>query len=125
MSRRIEVAGDALLVRYGGLDAALTLVRELRIPYGSIESLSIGAEEIPSPLTLRRIGLADPITGTRRGRFWAGGKKWFLDLRDPMRAVVMRVSPGSDYDAVAIETDLPQQLADAIRARVDPLRPPP
>jgi hypothetical protein len=112
------------VIRYGGLDAALTLARELRIPYASIEKVSLGADEIPSPLTLRRIGLADPLTGARRGRFWAAGKKWFLDLRDPMRAVTLRVAPGSDYDAVAIETDLPEQLADTIRARVPALKPP-
>jgi hypothetical protein len=125
MSRRIELEHDALLIRYGGVHTALTLVRELRLPYVSITSVGVGADDIPSPLALRRVGFADPITGTRRGRFWAAGKKWFLDLRNPARAVVIRVVPGSDYDVLAIETDLPQQLADAIRARVDPLRPPP
>jgi hypothetical protein len=125
MSRRIELGADALVIRYGGLDAALTLARELRLPYESITDVSVGAEDIPSPLTVRRVGLADPITGTRRGRFWVGGKKWFLDLRNPARAVVIRVVAGSDYEAVAIETDLPQQLADGVRTRVGLLKPPP
>jgi hypothetical protein len=123
MSRRIELEGDALVIRYGGLTAALTLVRELRLPYASITSVGVGAEDIPSPLTLRRVGLADPFTGTRRGRFWTGGTKWFLDLHNPARAVVIRVVRGSDYDAVAIETDLPAQLADAIRERADAIKP--
>jgi hypothetical protein len=124
MSRRIELEHDALVIRYGGLDAALTLVRELRLPYSSMTSVAVGADDVPSPLTIRRVGLADPITGTRRGRFWSAGKKWFLDLRNPARAVVIRVVRGSDYDVLAIETDLPQQLADAIRARIEPLKPP-
>jgi hypothetical protein len=125
VSRRIDLAPDAVVIRYGGLGAALTLVRELRIPYRSIRRIEVGADDLPSPFTLRRIGLADPITGTRRGRFWTGGKKWFLDVRTPSRAVVLTVAPGSDYDAVAIETDLTEHLADGIRARLDAIKPPP
>lgn len=125
MSRRIELEGEALVIRYAGLTAALTLVRELRLPYASITSVDVGAEDIPSPLTLRRVGLADPLTGIRRGRFWTAGKKWFLDLHNPARAVVIRVVEGSDYDAVAVETDLPVQLASAIRERADAITPRP
>jgi hypothetical protein len=118
MSRRILLEPDAIVVRYGGADALLTLVRELRMPYEAIASVTVGAADAPGPLTLRRIGLAEPITGTRRGRFWADGKKWFLDLRHPARAVVLRLRPGGDFDAVALETDLPEPLADALRERM-------
>ena len=69
-------------------------------------------------MDVRRLGTADPFTGTRKGRFWVGGKRLFLDFRHPERALVLRIKPGYDYDVVAIETDHPASLLDAIRAKI-------
>lgn len=103
-------------IRYGGLDAALALKRDLEIPFHAIEDVSIGLEDAPSTWTVRRIGLSDPITGARKGHFWVGGKRFFLDLRRPERALVLRLKPGYDYDVVAVEVDHPESLLEAIRA---------
>lgn len=67
-----------------------------------------------------RIGLADVITGLRRGRFWSRGRRWFLDLRRPDRAVVLRLAPGSEFDAIAVEAEQPEALLAAVRGNPPP-----
>ena len=117
MARRIELAPDALVVRYDGLDRLATLVGGVRVPYGAIRLVRVGLDEVP-PWYAFRLGLSTaPFARHRRGRFWAGGRSWFLDLGDPRRAVVIELE-GGPYDVVAVEPDTdPEQLAAAIRER--------
>jgi hypothetical protein len=91
-------------------------MREVTIPYHAIEDVTVGLEDPPSTWTFRRLGLSDPITGTRKGRFRTGGKRYFLDLRHPERTLVLRLKPGYDFDVVAVEVDHPESLLDAVRA---------
>ena len=116
--RTIDLLDDGVRIGYSGIDHALTLVREAFVPYVLVESVEVGASDVPGPWTLWRIGLAEPITDRRRGRFWRDGKRWLLDLRDPDRAVVIRLRPGGQYDAVAIQSHDPERLADDIRGRL-------
>lgn len=118
MSRTIELGGDGVRIRYGGADAATVLLQELHVPYELIDDVQVGLNPAPSPWTLRRVGLSEPITGRRRGRFWAGGKRFFLDLRDPARALVLRCRPGARFDVVAVETDAAESQADLIGRRL-------
>jgi hypothetical protein len=117
MARRIELAPDALVVRYEGLDRLMVLVGEVRVPYESIRLVRIGLDELP-PWHAFRLGLSTaPLGDHRRGRFWVRGRSWFLDVADPQRAVVLELENGP-YDVVAIEPDTdPEQLAAAIRER--------
>src|SRR3712207_4376281 len=95
MSRTLELGRDGVRIRYGGAHAATVLLQELHMPYELIDDVRVGLDPAPSPWTLRRVGLSEPITGRRRGRFWTGGKRFFLDLRDPARALVLRCRPGA------------------------------
>ena len=105
-------------VRYDGLDRVLTLMDELVLPHEEIESVGVGLAPAPSPWTPLRVGLADPFTGRRRGRFWRYGMRWFLDLRDPARALVLRLRGHPRFDVVAIEHDDAERLAAELRRRL-------
>jgi hypothetical protein len=119
MARRFDFADDALVVRYGGLDALLAVTTAVRIPYASIQDVRLGLAEVPAAFAWR-VGLSTgPFSDHRMGRFWVGGRKLFLDLRDRSRAVVVDLSgAGAVYDRVAIEPDHdPEGLAEKLRAR--------
>ncbi len=120
MSRTVEVLDGAFRVRYGGVDRVIVLRSDVTVPFAEIDSVEVGLRDAPSPWVARRVGLADPITGSRRGRFWKDGRKYFLDLRDPRRALVLRLRPGSRFDVVAIETDDAEPLAEQLRERLAP-----
>jgi hypothetical protein len=109
MAREIDLGPTALTLRYSGVHALTGLKRELRIPYERIERATLGADDVPS-LFAWRVGLAEPFSRLRRGRFWSRGRKWFLDVADPRRAVVLRLRPGSEFDAVAVQADRPESL---------------
>jgi hypothetical protein len=117
MARRFDFEDDALVVRYGGLDALLAVTTAVRIPYASVQEVHVGLAEVPAALAWR-VGLSTgPFSDHRMGRFWVGDRKLFLDLRDRSRAVVVDLS-GADYDRVAIEPDHdPEGLAEKLRAR--------
>jgi hypothetical protein len=117
VSRQIEPADDALVVRWSGLSAAAVLRRELRIPYSAIRSVSVGLDELPKALAWRVGTSTGPLGETRRGRFWVGGKRLLLDVNDRRRALVLDLE-GAEFDRVALSVDDPESLADAIRSRL-------
>ncbi len=91
----------------------------MTVPYEEIESVDVGLRDAPSVWAFR-VGLADPLSGTRRGRFWSRGRKYFLDLRDPRRALVLRLRRPGPFDVVAIEADDAEALAEQLRERLAP-----
>jgi len=115
MSRRFDFRDDALVVRYGGLDMLLATVTEVRVPYASIRSVALGYERPPHALAFR-VGLSTgPFSDHRKGRFWVGGRRLFLDFAHRDRAVTVELA-GADYDEVAIEPDHdPEGLAEKLR----------
>jgi hypothetical protein len=118
MGRTVELDGTGVRIGYSGVDRALTLTRDLTVPYELIQEVDVGLADAPSPWTLRRVGLGDPIGGRRRGRFWKDGRRYFLDLREPEGALTLRLRPGAPFDVVALETDDAEHLAEAIRSRI-------
>ena len=117
MSRRIDFEDDALVLRYTGLDAAATLVSEVRIPYPAIASVSNGLTDPPRVLAFR-IGLSTPPFGTtQRGRFRERGKWSFFDVGDRERAVVLDLA-GHRYRRIALTVDDPEGFAARVRERV-------
>ena len=116
MSRRIDFEDDALAIRYGGLDVAATLAREVRIPYRTIRSVSVGLTDPPS-LLAGRVGLSTPPFGiTQRGRFREHGSWSFLDVGDRERAVVLDLT-GHRYRRVVLTVDDPASFAQRVRER--------
>ena len=117
MSRRIDLLDDVLAVRYSGLDAAVTLTGEVRIPYTSIGSISIRLTDPPGALALK-IGLSTPPFGkTQRGRFREHGRWSFLDVDDRERAVVLDLT-GHKYRRVVLTVDDPESFVRQLRERV-------
>jgi len=123
MARTIELEPDGVTLGYTGVSALTRLTNELRIPYTAISSVSVGLAEVPSALAFR-IGMSTaPFGGTRHGQFWWAGKRMFLDVEDPTRAVVLELK-GHRFARVAVQPDTsPDELAEAIRERISVVRP--
>ena len=119
MSRRIELEDEALVVRYEGLSAAAVLRRELRVPYEAIHSVAVGLEELPGAFAFRIGTSTAPLGATRRGTFWSGGRRQFLDVDDPERAVVLELE-GQRYARVALTVDDPAATAERLRGKLSP-----
>jgi hypothetical protein len=117
MSRAIDLRDTEVVVRYDGLSAAATVQREVRVPYSTIEQVAVGLFELPGPLTFRVGTSTAPFGDTRRGTFWVGRDRWFLDLAHRARAVVLDLR-GHRYARVALEADEPERLAERIRERL-------
>jgi hypothetical protein len=117
VSRSIEQTPDALVVNYTGLYRLLCLRHRVTVPYRSIGSVAVGGIEVPGTFA-RRTGLSwGFFNNTRRGTFWSGGRRMFLDFADPARAVVLELT-GERDDVVAIEpNESPEELAAALRER--------
>jgi hypothetical protein len=116
VSRRIDFEPDALVLRYAGLDAVATLVREIRIPYAEIGSVSIGLTDPPS-LFAGRVGLSTPPFGlTQRGRFREHRRWSFLDVDDRERAVVLDLIRHR-FRRVVLTVDDPESFARRVRER--------
>ena len=116
MPRRIDLEGDALVVRYSGLAAAAVLTDRIRIPYGSIRAVRVGVTQLPGPFAFR-IGVSTaPLGNTRRGRFREGGRWSFWDVDDPERTLVIDLD-GERYDRVVLTVDEPHALMQRLDKR--------
>ena len=116
VSRRIDLEDDALVLRYSGLDRAVTLTEEVPLPYSSIGAISIGLTDPPGALAWK-IGLSTPPFGTtQRGRFREHGRWSFFDVDDRERAVVLDLT-GHKLRRVALTVDDPEAFAAKLRER--------
>ena len=50
MARRIDLADDALVIRFTGVSRLAVLADELRIPYSQIIGVSVGTATLPLSL---------------------------------------------------------------------------
>ena len=116
MAPRLELLDDRLRVDYLGLEQLLVLRDKFDVPYDRIERVEVGLERVPSVWTLKA-GLSVPWSDRRAGKFWTGGKRLFLDVKDRRRAVVLHLRDGDPYDVVALQPDQPEELAAALRER--------
>jgi hypothetical protein len=116
VSRRIELLDDELHVQYSGLSAFAAGARNLHVPYSAIREVRIGLEELPGTFALKVGTNTAPFGDTRRGTFWTGGRRIFLDVNDPARAVVLDLE-GNRFARVALTVDDPEGFAEQLRAR--------
>jgi hypothetical protein len=107
---RIELLDDRFVIRNRGLHRLFTLVGDVTIRYEAIASVDVGLDRVP-PWFAWRLGYSTGIGSHRSGIFWWRGKKWFMDVRDPARTLVVHVKPGSGYDAVAVTLDVAEAVA--------------
>lgn len=107
---RIELLDDRFVIRNRGLHRLFTIVGDVTIRYEAIAAVDVGLDDVP-PWFSWRVGYSPGIGSHRSGIFWWRGKKWFMDVRDPARTLVVDVKPGSGYDAVALTLDAPELVA--------------
>ena len=74
-------------------------------------------DELPGPLAFRIGTSTAPLGNTRRGTFWTGGRRVFLDVDDPQRALVLDLE-GHRNARVALTVDDPEATAARIRAKL-------
>jgi hypothetical protein len=107
---RIEFLDDRFVIRNRGLHRLLTIVGDVTIRYEAIASVAVGLDAVP-PWYAWRVGYSTGIGSGRAGIFWWRGKKWFMDVRDPSRTLVVHLKPGGGYDAVAVTLDAAELVA--------------
>jgi hypothetical protein len=116
---RVELLDDRFEVHNEGLRRLLTVVGTIAARYEAVESVEVGLEQVP-PWYAPRVGYNPGLGSRRAGIFWWRGKKWFLDVEDPARTLVVGLKPGAGYDAIAVTVDGPGELAAALRAKAGP-----
>src|SRR4026208_1902684 len=107
---RVELFDDRFVIHNDGLRRLLTIVGSITVRYEAIAYIEVGLDSLPGWFTWR-VGFNAGL-GSRRARVFCGrGKKWFRDVHDPARTLVVRLKPGAGYDAVALTLDDPATLA--------------
>jgi hypothetical protein len=123
VARRIDLTDDELVLRYDGFSRAAVMAGEVRVPFTAIRSVTVGYDDLPGALTWRVGTNTAPFGNTRRGTFWSGGRRLFLDVDDPERTVVLDLE-GHRFARVALTVDDPEGFAAQLRERVSPGRRP-
>jgi hypothetical protein len=113
---RVHLLDDRFLIRNEGLRRLLTVMGTVPVRYEAVGSVHVGLDEVP-PWYTWRVGFNPGVGSRRAGIFWWRGKKWFMDVSDPARTLVVQLKPGAGYDAVALTVENPQTIATEIRAR--------
>ena len=116
---RIELLDDRFVIRNRGLHRLLTIVGDVTVRYEAIASVAVGLDAVP-PWFAWRVGYSTGVGSHRSGIFWWRGKKWFMDVRDPERALVVQLKPGSSYDAVAVTLDAAELVAAELQRAAGP-----
>ena len=113
---RVELLDDRFAIHNEGARRLLTIVGTITVRYEAVESVGVGLDGVPPWLT-RRIGFNPGFGSRRAGVFWWRGKKWFMDVSDPARTIVVHLKQGAGYDAIAVTADDPGTLAAELRTR--------
>jgi hypothetical protein len=113
---RVELLDDRFVIHNEGWRRLLTIVGNVVVRYEAVESVEIGLDEVPRWYTWR-VGYNAGLGTRRAGLFWWRGKKWFMDVGDRRRALVVHLKPGAGYGAIAVSVDDPETLAAELRTR--------
>jgi hypothetical protein len=116
VTARLELLDEGFVIRNDGVRRLLTVVGTITVRYEAVASVEVGLDKAP-PWYTRRIGLNPGVGSRRAGIFWWHGRKWFMDLNDLARTLVVRLKPGAGYDAIAVTVDEPGAVAAALRTR--------
>lgn len=109
------VAGDrVLLLNISGWTAALTLRKEIKIPYTSIEEIRVGKFHFPLTAAIKRTGIT--TFDYKAGIFIIEGEKYFLVYRSTNEVVMLRLK-GCEFDQVVFERGDQEQLVNDILRR--------
>ena len=114
----VEINGESLIVHVRGMDRLFSLKSRLEIPLSHV----LGAEADPRVASGHRRGLRAPGTHLpgviTAGTFYQEGDRVFWDVRDPQKAVVIRLHE-ERYARLVIEMEDPASTAAAIEEAID------
>lgn len=106
------VAGDReLLLNISGWTAALTLRREIKIPYTSIEEIQVGKFQFPWTAAIKRTGIT--TLGYKAGIFMIEDEKYFLAYHNENEVVMLKLK-GCEFDHIVFESRNYKQLVHKI-----------
>ena len=118
---QVVLLDDRFEIRNEGLRRLLTVAGTVAARYEAVEKVEVGLDAVP-PWYAWRLGYNPGVGARRAGIYWWRGKRWFLDVEDPLRTLVVHLKPGASYDAIAVTVDDPAGLADELRSRAEELR---
>jgi hypothetical protein len=110
---RVELVDDRFVIHNEGLRRFLTIVGTITVRYEAVESVEVGLDEVP-PWFTWRVGYNPGFGSRRAGVFWWRGRKWFMDIDDPARALVVHLKKGAGYDAIAVSVEGSEGLAERL-----------
>ena len=113
---RMELLDDRVVIHNERLRRLLTIVGTITARYEAVASVEVGLRELPAWYTWR-VGYNPGFGARRAGIFWWQGGKWFMDVDDPARTLVVHLEPDAGYDVVAVTVDDPDTLAAELRRR--------
>ncbi|CAM4009032.1 hypothetical protein [Lederbergia lenta] len=106
------VAGDReLLLNISGWTAALTLRREIKIPYTSIEEIRVGKFHFSWTAAIKRTGIT--TFGYKAGIFMIEDEKYFLAYHNENEVVMLKLK-GCEFDHIVFESRNYEQLVHEI-----------
>lgn len=109
------VSGDrGLLLNLSGWTAVLTLKKEIKIPYSSIEEIRVGQFHFPWTSVIKKTGIS--ASGYKAGIFIIEGEKSFLAYHNENEVMMLRLK-GSEFDQVVFESGDRQHLVNEILRR--------
>lgn len=114
MGFQIMAGEHELELNISGWTAVLTLKREIKIPYTSIEEIRIGSFNFPWATAIRRSGIT--TLSYKAGIFNIDDEKYFLAYRKA-NEVVMLCLKGFEFDRVVFESKDREQLVNDIQRR--------
>ncbi|MBO0994430.1 PH domain-containing protein [Bacillus sp. SD088] len=107
MSFQIMTGDQELRLNISGWTAALTLRKEIKIPYSSIEEIRVGKFHFPWAAAIKRTGIT--TTGYKAGIFIIEDKKYFLAYHHADQVVMLQLK-GCEFDHVVFESENPKQV---------------
>ena len=97
-----------------GLHKVWALKSRLEFPLSSVVSVQLNPQMADRPRGLRAPGTYIPRLITA-GTFYAESKRWFWDVCDPNRALIIELK-GEKYQILVIEVAKPSQVIGRIEA---------
>lgn len=111
MAHRIKIEGGKLVVEFKGIEEIATLKKKLEFNLKNVVSVSTEPHHWIEGLRIAGVGLPGVI---KEGSYIVSGKKVFFAMKHPENCVTIELK-NEDYDAIVIEVDDKQKVAQEIK----------
>lgn len=112
----MQVNDDQLLVRFGGWDTLWTLRREVRVPLGLVDQVTVREVGAIRPRWWWRLRGTDVPGVIRAGSFVARGGRELWDVRQGAVAVDIELAEPARFRRIVLEVPDPELAAEQLRA---------